>query len=468
MVHDDASKACGARGGVGRSARVIAVALGAGVAAACASLGGLTGGGGDSGAPDAEVDARSRDATMHDAKHAADAATDGRTSARHDSGRDGAARDRVRPAEAGPPDTTSPRDTHDDVHERTDSGCSAATCAGCCNGDACVTATDSLRCGTGGGACEACDESHSCAAGACTGGSLVLFGGVVHQGGQELQYNDTWVFNGAAWKQIVVNGPPARNGANMATVNGRPLLFGGFNGTDNYNDTWVWNGAAWVSLGADSGPGARNVGTMATLNQTVVLFGGFDNQTLTMLGDTVTWAADGGWGRSQVLSPGPVPLAGGAAGTPGGFMVLFGGSNASNVALDDTWLWNGVRWAKASPAVSPSARDGSAAGVLGGKLVLFGGEQGYAEAVLDDTWVWDGSMSTWAQENVTGPPGRAYAASAVLNGELVVFGGRVAFQDGGGSVALGDTWTWNGSRWTELHIPGPSARYYTSMAAQVF
>ena len=163
-----------------------------------------------------------------------------------------------------------------------------------------------------------------------------------------------------------------------------------------------------------------------------------------------------------------VPLAGGAAGTPGGFMVLFGGSNASNVALDDTWLWNGVRWAKASPAVSPSARDGSAAGVLGGKLVLFGGEQGYAEAVLDDTWVWDGSMSTWAQENVTGPPGRAYAASAVLNGELVVFGGRVAFQDGGGSVALGDTWTWNGSRWTELHIPGPSARYYTSMAAQVF
>lgn len=44
----------------------------------------------------------------------------------------------------------------------------AATCDGCCDGDACLTGNSPTACGGGGGACEVCDPGFVCGVGACT------------------------------------------------------------------------------------------------------------------------------------------------------------------------------------------------------------------------------------------------------------------------------------------------------------
>ncbi len=56
---------------------------------------------------------------------------------------------------------------------------------------------------------------------------------------------------------------------------------------------------------------------------------------------------------------------------------------------------------------------------------------------LGDTWTWDGT--TWTQQHpAVHPPARRYAAMAydAATGAAVLFGG------GGRPGLLGDTWTW--------------------------
>jgi hypothetical protein len=50
--------------------------------------------------------------------------------------------------------------------------------------------------------------------------------------------------------------------------------------------------------------------------------------------------------------------------------------------------------------------------------VLFGG---HGPMPLSDTWTWDGS--TWTQLSIPGPPGRWSAAMSALGGKIVLYGG---------------------------------------------
>jgi len=92
--------------------------------------------------------------------------------------------------------------------------------------------------------------------------------------------------------------------------------------------------------------------------------------------------------------------------------------------------------------------------------VLFGGLDANSK-VLGDTWTWDGT--TWTQKSPdTSPPARAGAAMAYDTGhqQVVLFGGWI-----GSKNVLGDTWTWNGTDWTLLRTAhAPSARDGMSMA----
>ena len=49
---------------------------------------------------------------------------------------------------------------------------------------------------------------------------------------------------------------------------------------------------------------------------------------------------------------------------------------------------------------------------------------------------------------------------AAVGGELVLSGGATA------SGLLADTWTWNGTVWTQENVTGPAARYWSTMATQ--
>lgn len=76
-------------------------------------------------------------------------------------------------------------------------------------------------------------------------------------------------------------------------------------------------------------------------------------------------------------------------------------------------------------------------------IVMFGG------VGFNDTWTWDGTQWTQqqprhspAERSSTGPmPGLAYDAR---RGEVVLFGGQGLF-----GPPLNDTWTWIGRDWTE-------------------
>jgi hypothetical protein len=100
---------------------------------------------------------------------------------------------------------------------------------------------------------------------------------------------------------------------------------------------------------------------------------------------------------------------------------------------------------------------------LRGVVVLFGGttEAPNLGTPLDDTWTWDGS--DWTEElPAHSPPARYVAAMAFDPGSAttILFGGAKATVD-----YLGDTWAWDGTDWTHLFPDvAPSARGWGAMA----
>lgn len=130
--------------------------------------------------------------------------------------------------------------------------------------------------------------------------------------------------------------------------------------------------------------------------------------------------------------------------TSRGVYVLFGGrSSALGVNLGDTWEFNGVTWAQAAPAASPSARRWGAMAFdpVAGHSVLFGGFDG---GLYDnETWSWDGTNWTLlAPTTSPSPRARGRLSYDSTSGEMVYFGGRA-------TSAFGDTWVWDGSNWSQ-------------------
>jgi hypothetical protein len=113
---------------------------------------------------------------------------------------------------------------------------------------------------------------------ASLGTSIVLFGGsplgaaAPPDGGVALPLSDTWTWSGVTWGWNQVSSPsstpvPAqRFAAASFTMGDRVVLFGGYNGTINLEDTWAWNGSAWTQL-IVTGPPARAAAAVATLTK---------------------------------------------------------------------------------------------------------------------------------------------------------------------------------------------------------
>ncbi len=89
------------------------------------------------------------------------------------------------------------------------------------------------------------------------------------------------------------------------------------------------------------------------------------------------------------------------------------------------------------------------------RVVLFGGERA---TVLGDTWEWDGYR--WAQVQVGGPSARRDAKLVFDSGR-----GRMVLFGGSGSTYLGDTWEYDGAAWKQvLPSVSPPARASHMMA----
>jgi Galactose oxidase, central domain len=256
------------------------------------------------------------------------------------------------------------------------------------------------------------------------------------------------------------------------------LLFGGYGGPANpaLGDTWVLGDGGWFQLNPATSPPARAAAAMAydATTKTVVLFGGLvlggvnsgEHLNDTWIWDGTTWTQVNIGGNA----PSPRRFEGMAYEPATGTVLLFGGIDQSNATFGDTWRWNGITktWTRLNPKHNPPPRraplahDGAT-----GTIVLFGGESGFCPTCTNitygDTWVWNGT--DWHQRlPVTSPPPRSLASLAYDRtlGRLVLFGGA---QASSGSPYYNDTWTWDGTNWTQLSlVVAPPARYAFGMA----
>jgi hypothetical protein len=300
---------------------------------------------------------------------------------------------------------------------------------------------------------------------------LTVFGGTAADGSTP---TDTWTWNGSAWtSQGPMDprlGPEERTGASMVSLGGMTYVFAGLDptglpggpgqprGTTYLGDMWSFDGSSWSQIfftptaAGQPWPAGRVDATTVALGKEIVVFGGHGEDgtqpapyPIIDISDTWTWDGNPLDPWSLLSISGPSGRSGAAAAVTGSTMVLFGGT-AGGSALGDTWTFDGNAWTQvAAPsgsgaAPAPSARfHAAAAGVTdpatgNAEVLLFGGDTGTTK--LGDTWLWDGTK--WTQATyATSPAARAQASIGVLNGTVVLFGGV----DANGKT-LGDTWTW--------------------------
>ena len=201
--------------------------------------------------------------------------------------------------------------------------------------------------------------------------------------GTSLPVQVTWRANLAAllWVQKQDMGPAARAYHDIAfdPGRGRLVLFGGLVDGKATGDTWEWDGRLWVQV-ADTGPAPRAYHGIAydAAGQRILLFGGSD-----------------------------------------------GAAQDQRVYFGDTWAWDGQDWVQLADT-GPSARQSPAMTCDAGRsrVVLFSGGQISREAAnvaLPDTWEWDGI--DWVQVADTGPTARLSAKLAAVPGGVLLFGG---------------------------------------------
>jgi hypothetical protein len=136
-----------------------------------------------------------------------------------------------------------------------------------------------------------------------------------------------------------------------------------------------------------------------------------------------------------------------------GPLVLFGGDDNIGGFLGDTWTFDGTSFTQVPVSNPPLARYGPSIASLGSEVVLFGGMgRTMSTAVptdLNDTWTFNGT--SWTQASAPAaksPPPRDFTAMATLGNEVVLFAGASA-------TLLDDTWTFDGTSWTQLSISNP-------------
>jgi hypothetical protein len=291
------------------------------------------------------------------------------------------------------------------------------------------------------------DGSTTDATGSGGSGRLILFGG----SSQSADLDDTWAWDGSSWTQLNVTGPSARDTAVGGKVGSNIVLFGG---DGELSDTWIWDGSSWTQSTA-TGPTGTDGNVAATLGSDLLLF--YTDES----GSGHTWSFDGSAWSQLSNASGPYQGLGWAAVTFQNVFSLFGNQTE--------WTWSGSFWNQASmvqggpTTPSPSAELNAAQ--LGSLLVVFDGEgDGFGD--MNQTWTWDGT--NWTLQNVNSPSARSYASMATYKNTVVLFGGCDYGFDGvdGGTTCLDDTWTWDGSIWTQHFVSGPSPRANAFLVAE--
>jgi len=272
-----------------------------------------------------------------------------------------------------------------------------------------------------------------------------------------------WSWTGAGWEPVTDSGPGSRsNGAGayderrqMAVVTGGARQ----SATDTtafeiIGDTWEVKSGGWERIGGtDISPRDHNAVVYDETRQAVIMFGGILAER-SAAWPTDTWELGlGGWTRIATDGPsarGRTALAYDRARRQ---VVLFGGVGAPSGPsqdqpfFNDTWVLDRTGWRKVAEQ-GPRARyaHGMVFDERAGKVLMYSGAAAHRNAPLTDMWQWDGSR--WTEIRLTGPtPGFRYQPVMVYDrarGKTVLYGGAPDGND--------DTWEWDGRRWARIVV----------------
>lgn len=203
----------------------------------------------------------------------------------------------------------------------------------------------------------------------------------------------------------------------------------------------------------------------------VYLFGGANEEHV--LNDL--WVLDSKeWRKVQTLrAPGPRTFAAMVYDHGGDRLVLFGGSKVlfgkgadSLNLLNDTWEFKNNQWKKLETVSAPTRRAESVMvyDYASQTILLFGGYViSNGEYVkLGDTWEYQNN--DWTQVATHGPSPRHGVSMTYHRGnqEVMLFGGSTEDRQYG--EGTGETWTWNGEKWSKLATPQPPGVFNASVA----
>ena len=238
---------------------------------------------------------------------------------------------------------------------------------------------------------------------------LVLYGGRTRVADRQFRIlTDTWEWDGTRWTQIDTVGPRPRR---LHQVLGydpsrrEVILHGGLNTDDRgrpLSDTWRWTGARWEEVSVANPPTkVENHNALMSTRGGVML--------LTQVKDSTRCPPTERWQRAQatlfelrggawtaLTSDGPcVSGLPPAALTPDG-VVVFNGSAPQSPWPSEAWLWRDGQWHRVDSM--PTSRRASRAAYDSERrrVVFFGGDD--ASGMLGDTWEWDGKR--WSQISV--------------------------------------------------------------------
>jgi hypothetical protein len=260
-----------------------------------------------------------------------------------------------------------------------------------------------------------------------------------------------------AWTLVSTTGPSGRTQAAMAYDSGRSrvVLYGGFDGAF-LEDTWEYDGTSWTSVPvAGPHPLAHHAMAYDARRGVIVVQGGGDSSVVY----DETWEYDGAQWQLRSLTPNPGERWAHAMAYSEALqaIVLHGGEEpvclegdcASVDTLDDTWVYDGTRWALGTP--SEYASDHA--------MVYDSVRDRIVRHDRDETWEYDGAI--WMPGAPFDPAMLQRDAHAMAFAEdrrrTILFGG---------SGAGVQTWEYDGAAWARGGEPPPAltARYGHAMA----
>ncbi len=285
---------------------------------------------------------------------------------------------------------------------------------------------------------------------------VLLSGGSTPNGGQCCTFfNDLWSFDGKEWTELPSSGPMMSGMRLVWDSRAKQVVsFGGFS-HDNQpmSDLRVLRAGAWTTHGPNGPvPSAEGGFVYDSARGRFIAFGGSGGQGQA---NSATWAfANGTWTEVETIAPPPRQAMAMAYDERRGVAVMFGGMGIGAPptpppSFGDTYEFR-TRWRKinySGERPSPRHSAGFAYDAKRGRMILFGGID--AKGFRGDTWSWDGERWTkLLDESPTGPEprGMGYLAYDKKRDRVVLFGGRKGWPDGD----LNDTWEFDGKAWKRV------------------